>query len=183
MVHEHVAGAESREDVVAVAAASGDGVCGANGGYFSSGRAAARRAPRARRGRAARRSRRRRSASSSSSRQSSSSTSGVIVVSTSSRTERPNFVRCRSTTSIASSRSSASSDSSKSASRVTRNAWCAEHLHAGEQRVEVRRDHLLERDEARASSGSATNRGSSGGTFTRANRSSPSAGRARRPRG
>ena len=52
--------------------------------------------------------------------------------------------------SIASSRSSASSSSSKSASRVTRNGWCVEHLHAREQRVEVGRDHLLERDEALA---------------------------------
>ena len=45
---------------------------------------------------------------------------------------------------------SASSSSSKSASRVTRNGMVGDDLHAREQRVEVGRDHLLERDEALA---------------------------------
>ena len=48
-----------------------------------------------------------------------------------------------------------------------------EHLHPGEQRVELRRDHLLERHEALAVGERRRSAGSSGGTFTRAKRSSP----------
>ena len=48
--------------------------------------------------------------------------------------------------------------------------------------VQVRGDDLLEGTN-RSPSGSSTKRGSSGGTFTRANRRSPSSGRARAPRG
>ena len=58
----------------------------------------------------------------------------------------------------------------RDAERVVR-----EDLHPREQRVEMRGDDLLERDEP-LRPGSATKRGSSGGTFTRANRCSPVAG-------
>ena len=75
----------------------------------------------------------------------------VIVGSISRRTGvAPRWRRCR-TVSIAASRSSASSSStSTSASRVTRNTWWVTIVHAGEELVEVRGDHLLDRDEALA---------------------------------
>ena len=59
--------------------------------------------------------------------------------------------RRRSSISIATSRSSASSSSrARSALRVTRKAWCSPDRHAGEERVEVGRDDLLEGHEALA---------------------------------
>ena len=58
----------------------------------------------------------------------------------------------------------------KSASRVTRKTCRLEDLHAREERVQVARDHVLERDEACARPPTGTKRGSiSLGTFTRAN--------------
>ena len=96
----------------------------------------------------------------------------VILVSTSRRTTRPNLLRRRRTDSIASRRSSASSSSSKSASRVTRNGWCASTSIPGNSAPSLAAM-TCSSSTKRSPSGSATKRGSSGGTFTRAKRSSP----------
>ena len=95
-----------------------------------------------------------------------------MCVSTSSRTAAPNFVRCRSTNSIAASRSSASSVSSKSASRVTRNGYCSSTSMPGNSASRCAAI-TCSSGTKRELPGTATNRGSSGGTFTRAKRSSP----------
>ena len=73
---------------------------------------------------------------------------------------------------MASRRSSASSSSSKSASRVTRNGWCASTSMPGNRASSLAAMTCSSRTKC-SPSGSGTKRGSSGGTFTRANRSSP----------
>ena len=84
---------------------------------------------------------------SSSSRQRRSSTSTVIDVSTSSRTERPKRVRCCNTTSIALEQVLGLVGELEVGVAGDPEHRVSEHLHAREQRVEVRGDHLLERDE------------------------------------
>ncbi len=145
---------------------------GTHGSSFSSGRSSANsdhRAPRSSRPGVTTTS----CSSRSSSRRSSSRTSWLIVSSTSSRTGFAPRRRRRSTLWIASSRSSASSSSSsRSASRVTRNAWCATISMPGNSRSRCAAI-TFSSGTNRSPSGSATNRGSSGGTFTRANLRSP----------
>ena len=98
-----------------------------------------------------------------------------IVVSISMRTTRPNFVRRCSTSSIASSRSSSSSSSSKSVSRVTRNGWLVTMSMPGNRRSRCAAI-TCSIGTNRVSSASGRNRGRTGGTFTRAKRSSPVCG-------
>ena len=98
----------------------------------------------------------------------------LAVLATSSRTASPNRRRL-SSSSTASSRSSASSETSKSASRVTRNTTCSTTSMPGNSHD--RKCAIV------SSSGSSSpreptgrNRGSTSGTFTRANLSSPLSG-------
>ena len=119
----------------------------------------------------------------SSSRIRTSRTSPLIVSSISSRIGvAPRCRRCR-TVSIAASRSSASSSStSTSASRVTRKKWWRQQVHAGEQLVQVRRDHLFERHEALAVGQLDEPRAATAAPSRARTCARPSSGRARRPR-
>ena len=76
-----------------------------------------------------------------------SSTCWSMVSSTSSRTGGPKRRRSSPFSSAASRFSASSSSTSRSSLRVTRKVWTATHLHAGEQRLEVLGDDVLERHE------------------------------------
>ena len=69
------------------------------------------------------------------------------ISSTSSRTGGPNRRRSSSFSSAWSRFSASSSSTSRSSLRVTRKVWTLEHLHAGEQLLEVLGDDVLERHE------------------------------------
>ena len=184
MVHQHVAAAAGpgRSRRCTSPRASTGWVCGVHGASLSSGRSSAYRSQSPERSSGPSTTLTAASAISSS-RQSSSRTSGDIVVSTSRRTTRPNFERRCSTVSIASRRSSSSSSRSKSASRVTRNGWCATHVHPREQRVELCRDQLLERQEPLAVGAAGRSAGAAAGPSPGRSAPRPSSGRGRARRG
>ena len=71
---------------------------------------------------------------------------GSMDSSTSSRTGGPKRRRISSFSSAWRRFSASSSSTSRSSLRVTRNMWCVEHLHAGEQLLQVRGDDVLQRD-------------------------------------
>ena len=103
-------------------------------------------------------------------------TSSLAAASTSSRTGVAPRSRRRSTDSIASSRSPpSSSSSSKSASLVSRKTECPTISIPG-KRTSRWAAMTCSMGTNRSPSGSSTNRGSNGGTFTRAKRRSPLAG-------
>ena len=79
---------------------------------------------------------------------SSSSTCGAMESSTSSRTGGPKRRRSSSFSSALRRFSASSSSTSRSSLRVTRKLCDLEHLHAGEELLEVLGDDVLERDEA-----------------------------------
>ena len=109
------------------------------------------------------------------------SISSEMVSSTSRRTRGPKRRRSSSRSRDFTRSSVSSSSISRSALRVTRNAWCLQDLHAFEQLRQVRGDDVFERDETLAAA--SRNRGSAGGTLIRANVCRPVCGSHTSPRG